>query len=331
MRSLALLCLLLPLNAAWAEGPPRAVPVEKGNFRFVPLGDQKDVPERYRLAPRAFTYELEPKKRMFNDTVTLSLLRFPSPVKSRTPENNVVHAEYYRPAGKGPFPAVIILDVTAGNQVLSRTIGKTFARNGVAGLFVQMAYYPPRRPAKGPGSKLRLMSPNLPHTIAAVTQTVLDLRVATAWLESRPEIDKNRLGITGTSLGSFVAALAGEMEPKLGRVGVLLGGGGFVDAYYDHPDGATVRTLYEALGGSKAKAKTMMAPIDPLTCAANLKKRKLLILAAKKDDIVPPKMAEWLWEASGKQKIVWYDTNHYGAILEIGDALKHLLAHFKDE
>ena len=43
-------------------------------------------------------------------------------------------------------------------------------------------------------------------------QTVLDLRWATAWMESRPEIDKARLGIMGTSLGSFVAALTAEMD-----------------------------------------------------------------------------------------------------------------------
>ena len=32
-----------------------------------------------------------------------------------------------------------------------------------------------------------------------------------------------------------MAALTGEMEPKLGRVAVLLGGGGFIDGYYDDP------------------------------------------------------------------------------------------------
>ena len=69
-------------------------------------------------------------------------------------------------------------------------------------------------------------------------QTVLDLRLATAWLESRPEIDAKRLGILGTSLGSFIAALTAEMEPKLGHVALLLSGGGFVDYWYDLPEAA---------------------------------------------------------------------------------------------
>lgn len=325
----ALLLVLWAFPTPAAAPPPRKAKgkLETGSFRFTPLGDQKDVPTRYRLSERIFTYELEDVRRLPVIDVTLSHLRYPSPFKSATPENNTVHAEYYRPAGKGPFPAVIVLDVTAGNQMLSRNMAAHFAQNGMAGLFVQMAYYGPRRPA---GSKLRLMSPDIPQTVEAVTQTVLDLRVAAAWLASRPEIDSKRLGILGTSLGSFMSALTGEMEPRLGRVAVLLGGGGFVDAYWDHPLIKPYRKVYESVGGSKTPFKKMFAPIDPLTCAANLKERKLLIVAASKDDIVPPQMAKWLWEASGKQKIVWYETNHYGAALFLADGLQHILDHFLD-
>src|SRR5262249_25679286 len=152
--------------------------------------------------------------------------------------------------GKGSYPGVIVLDITAGDQSLSRTFSTWLAQNRVAALFVQMAYYGPRRP---PGSKLRLLMPNIEHSLGAIRQTVLDLRAASAWLESRPEIDGRRIGIMGTSLGSFMASLAGEMEPRFGRVAVLLGGGGVVDAYYDHPKAAPYRNLYEAIGGSKEK------------------------------------------------------------------------------
>src|SRR6516162_6437434 len=155
--------------------------------------------------------------------------------------------------------------------------------------------------------------------------------MATAWLESRRELDARRLGIMGTSLGSFVAALTVEMEPKLGRVAVLLGGGGVVDAYYDHPKAAPYRKIYEALGGSKEKLAKLIAPADPLTCAANLKQHKLLILAGKRDEIVPPRMAEALWKASGQQKIVWYDCTHFGAIKYIVPAMGHVVKHFGAE
>jgi dienelactone hydrolase len=302
--------------------------VEKGTFHFTPIGEQTNVPERYRLSERTFDYQMSLKRDLPSSGVRVFRVQFPSPVTTAVPENNTVHAEYYLPTGKGPFPGVIVLDITAGNQSLSRHLSIFLAQKKIAALFVQMAYYGPRRP---PGSKLRLLMPNIDHSMSAIRQTVLDLRVSAAWLEARPEIDGKRLGIMGTSLGSFMAALTAEMEPRLERVAVLLGGGGVLDAYYDHPKAAPYRRVYEALGGTKEKLVQLIAPADPLTCAANLKQHKLLILAGKRDDIVPPKMAEALWKASGQQKIVWYDCSHYGAIVYIMSALDHIVKHFQME
>jgi dienelactone hydrolase len=320
MRLPVVLCLALLVAA-----PVRAGDAESGSFRCAPLGDQKDVPSRYRLEARTYDYHMGLKYDLPLSGVTVYRVRFPSAVKSPHPENNTVHAEYYRPRGAGPFPGVIVLDITGGDQSLSRHLSTFLAHRGIAALFVQMAYYGPRRP---PGSKLRLLSPDIRHTMAAVRQTVLDLRVAAAWLEARRELDPKRLGIMGTSLGSFMAALAAEMEPRLGRLAVLLGGGGLVDGYYDHPQAAPLRKVYEALGGSKAKLAKLIAPADPLTCAANLKARKVLILAGRRDEIVPPKMAEALWRDSGRQKLVWYDCTHYGAIVYLAAALDQVVAHF---
>jgi hypothetical protein len=53
---------------------------------------------------------------------------------------------------------------------------------------------------------------------------ITDVRQAVSYLLSRPEIDPARLGAAGYSLGSFVLALAGAVEPRL-RACVLVGGG----------------------------------------------------------------------------------------------------------
>jgi dienelactone hydrolase len=252
-------------------------------------------------------------------------LTFPSPVKSGSPQNNTVHADYYRPKGPGPFPCTIVLDIMGGNESISRLFASTLAQNGIGGLFVYMPYYGPRR---APGSKVRLVSPDINHSLDAIRQTVLDLRCATAWMAGRPEIDGKRLGIMGISLGSFMAALTAEMEPRLSRVAVLLGGGGFVDAYYDDPRAAPLRKMWEAIGGTKERVAKVLAPVDPLTCAANLKDRKVLMLAAKRDQIVPPRMAVALWEATGRQQIVWFDAGHYTAALHLVSGLQHVVRHF---
>jgi dienelactone hydrolase len=319
--SISLLCALGFLNTLPAEEI-----VEKGSFRFFPTDAQEQVPEPYQLGERTLDYEMSLKYRLASSKVTVYRLRYPTALESPHAENNTVHAEYYLPDGDGPFPATVVLDVTGGDQMLSRSMSTYLARKKIACLFVQMAYYGPRRP---PGSRLRLLTPDIEHSLRAVRQTVLDLRYASSWLASRKEVNAGQLGIVGTSLGSFLGSLTAEMEPRFRNVVVLLGGGGLVDAYYDHPKAKDLRQLYEALGGTKETLAKIISPVDPLTYANNLRGRRLLIMAGKRDTIVPPQMAQRLWEASGKQQLLWFDCDHYEAVLYLPRALelieKHLI------
>ena len=313
-----------PIGARAADSPV----VEKGVVQFRPQGSQDNIPERYRLGEHSFPYEMRLKRVLPISGVQIFEVRFPSPVTSPHSENNTVYAEYYRPQGDGPFPCTIVLDITGGDQSLSRFISTILSRQGIGCLFVQMAYYGPRRP---PQSNVRLLSFDVGRTMQAVRQTVLDLRRATAWMESRSEIDAKRIGILGTSLGSLMAALTAEMEPKLGRVVILLGGGGLVEAYYDNPQGASYRKLWERLGGTKEKLAAFIAPVDPLTCAVNLKGRQVLFIAGKRDEIVPPSATERLWKAAGEPKIVWYDCTHYGAAYYIVPAMEQVVKHLRPQ
>lgn len=301
--------------------------VETGTVHFKPVDDQANVPKMYQLQAHTFDYRMSLRKKMPTIDVNVYDVQFPSPIKSPHKENNIVHARYYRPNNqKQPMPGIVVLHITGGDQTLSRMFSTYFAQKKIPALFMQMAYYGPRRP---PNSGIKLLSAkNIPRTLNGIRQTVLDIRRASAWLESRPEIDKKRLGLMGTSLGSIIGALASEMEPRFRRTAMLLGGGGLIDAYYDHPRAEQYRKLWETFGGSKAVLKKMVAPYDPITKAANLKGRNLLMLAGKQDQVVPPIMARAMWEASGKQKIIWYDCGHFTSVLYLMSALKEIVNHF---
>ena len=303
-----------------------ALEKEAGTLVYRPAGKQSELPERYRLDKQAIDWQLLPKRDLPISGVEIYTLTFPSPVKTPHEANNTVWAEYFRPKGAGPFPGVLVLDILGGDQELSRTISRQLAQNGIAALFVQMAYYGPRRVPDGP----RLLSPNIEQTMAGIRQTVLDCRCAAAWLEARKEVDPKRLGILGTSLGSFMSALTAAMEPRLGRVVLLLGGGGLVDAFFEHPKAKPYIGFAQMLGLSKDRLRTLVAPADPITYADSLKKRKLLLIAASRDDIVPPIASTMLWEATGKPKIIWLDATHVGAALYIFDVIVPIVAHFKD-
>lgn len=309
--------------AGW---PTLAAEPEKGRFTFTPIKDDVAVPERYRLKTTELTYELKFGRDLPISGIETWSLQFPSPVASPHVENNTVYGEYFRPKGKGPFPAVLVLDILDGSQTVSRGIANILAQNGIAGLIIYMPYYGPRRP---PASNLRMISPDVNRTLEAIRQSVLDNRCAIAWLAARPEIDAKRMGIHGTSLGSFIGAVTAASEPRLERVSLLLGGGGLVDAYADDPRAKPLFMALSILGGNPEMVKKVVAPVDPLTYADQLKKKDLLMIAASRDDVVPPKAATTLWEATGKQKIVWLNATHVGAALYLFNATEHIIKHFK--
>ena len=299
---------------------------EKGTFQVGAKPESEKTPEIYHLKKAILNYILNPKPQLPFPNVDVFILTSPSLTTTPFPENNMVYAEYYVPRNLKTFPATVVLDITGGDQSLSRTISSYLASRGIGCLFVQMAYYGPRRP---PDSKVRLLSPDIKHTIKAIQQTVLDIRTAVAWLEQRNDVDKTRIGITGTSLGSMIGALSAEMEPSVSKVVVLLGGGGLIEGYYDHPQALIVRKAFELFGGTKKQLVDLLAPVDPLTHAENLKSKQLLQIAGRNDVIVPPVMAQALWEKSGKQQIQWYDCGHYTAAFYFFDALNLIAQHLK--
>ena len=96
----------------------------------------------------------------------------------------------------------------------------------------------------------------------------------------------------------------------------------------ENPKALLLRTIWEVLGGTKEQIAAVIAPVDPLTRADLLRDRKLLIFAAKYDEIVPPQMAVNLWNATGKQQIIWVPAGHYTAALYLVPGLQTVVEHF---
>lgn len=289
--------------------PATAADPERGTLRVPADAPTAPVVERYRMAEYSGQYTLALRHDLKHSGVAVYDLTFPSPVTSNVAENNTVYAEYFVPKTQAKCPAVVVLDIMQGNQLVARGEAMWLAQNGVAAMVVLLPHYNQRR---APGSRTRLVSPDLVRTLDGIRQAVLDCRCACAWLAARPEVDADRLGMVGTSLGSFLTALTSANEPRIKNVCMVLGGGGLVDAYYEHPKAKPVTEWIDRFGGKKL-VKNLIAPVDPITYAPQLKGKNLLMIAAKGDEIVPPRAAVQLWEATGKQRIVWLDAGHITA------------------
>lgn len=284
--------------------------VERGEAAFRPTPAEAGVPELFRLPAAGFGYELEPIRD--SESYTVARVRFPSPIVTADAANNTVHAEYFRPKGGGRRPGVVVLHILGADFALSRYFAARLAEKGVAALFVKLPYYGERRPA---GADRRFLSNDVGRSTLSMRQGVCDVRRASAWLASRPEVDPARRGVTGISLGGITSALAAAIDPELDRAALILAGGGLDEILWtmQEPGADRWRREWAESGRTRADLKALTTPFDPLTYAGRLVGKHVLMMAGNVDDVIPPSAARALWEASGRPPIRWFDCGHYSA------------------
>ncbi|MCP4192964.1 MAG: alpha/beta hydrolase family protein [Planctomycetaceae bacterium] len=299
-----------------------------GKVRFVPSENEANIAPIFQLEQHTFEYELVVRKKTWFQLIPEQIVRFPSPQVTPFECNNTVHCEYFVPRGKKAAPGVIVLHILGGDFELSRTICRTLALNGIGALFLKMPYYGPRRPA---GIDVRMISADLTQTQAGMQQAVLDVRRATAWLASRPEINPERLGITGISLGGIVAALAASAEPRLSKACLVLAGGDLAKMIRESDELGDIRKQWKAKSIDEKNAVAQLRTVDPLTYAKELKQRQLLMFNARKDKVIPPACSQALWEAAGKPEIEWWNAGHYSAAWYLPRGLARMLEFFRTD
>jgi dienelactone hydrolase len=308
---------------------PVAAPVTEGDVTFVPTARETDVAELFRMTKA--TYHFEMQELRVTPNYKVSAVRFPSPIVTEDVSNNTVHAEYFQPIGESKRPAVIMLHILGADFALSRYFCARLAERGVASLFIKLPYYGERRP---PGSKeKRFLSTDIPRSVASMRQGVQDVRRGASWLASRPEIDANRLGVAGISLGGIVSSIAAANDPTLNKAAFLLAGGNLHDVLWtmDEPEADKYRKMWLDSGRTYDDLKRLVAPLDPITYAHHLKGKKLMMMAGNVDEVVPPSATKALWEAAGKPPITWFDCGHYSAAGYLLPAIREAVDFFVRE
>ncbi len=142
-----------------------------------------------------------------------------------------VFAYYGRPAeGNGPFPAMVL--VHGGGGKAFSAWAEHWAKRGYCAIAMDLSGNGPagRLPDGGPnqddGTKFREFTDAdakdmwTYHAVAAVLR-------AHSLLTSRPEVDSNRIGVTGISWGGYLACIVAGIDDRL-KVAVPVYGCGFL-------------------------------------------------------------------------------------------------------
>jgi dienelactone hydrolase len=144
-----------------------------------------------------------------------------------------LHARLYRPAGRGPFPAILInhgsgrtaeeLKQLGPYEQQAETLGPVFARHGYLCLFLFRRGVGPS--AEAGANAVDLMNAEfVAHGQASRNQLQLqllegreqrDAAAALAYLRGRPDVDSNRLALVGHSFGGSLTLLLAEHDSHL--------------------------------------------------------------------------------------------------------------------
>ncbi len=235
-------------------------------------------------------------------------LSFPSAMRTPYPENNTVHALYFRagsrktgstkqdPAyGRSPGPASgtrrrvgdrprAVLVLPQWNAGPDGHVGlcRLLNRFGMSALRLTLPYHDARRPPELSRADY-IVSANIGRTVQACRQAVMDARRAVHWLAHQ---GYEHIGILGTSLGSCLSLLTAAHEPRI-RVQAL----NHISPYFADVVWRGLSTTHVRRGLEGAidldRLRQMWLPISPHIYLDRVRDRKTLLIYAKYDLTFP--------------------------------------------
>ncbi len=130
-------------------------------------------------------------------------------------------------------------------------------------------------------------------------QTAVDWMRTVDYIIGRPEVDAERIGFAGFSLGGMRGAAFVGLDARVkASVFAICGAAGSVRAQVKGDDA-------DAIAAS-------LAITDPLHFAPLIAPRAALVLAGRQDDYVPPESTQAFFDALGDPKAIqWLDCGHF--------------------
>ena len=152
-------------------------------------------------------------------------------------------------------------------------------------------------------------------------ESVRDNMRAIDWIETRPELDAENIGIFGISMGAIKGALLAPLEPRV-RAAILglVGGDLPYILTYTTESGlakrreAILRDEHLTLPELHEKLRQCIS-CDPNAFAAFVDPEKVLLVLGAFDSVVPSKKGLELRKKMGKPETIVVPTGHYTSIL----------------
>ena len=198
-----------------------------------------------------------------------------------------------------PYPAVILVHGSGGHKDTSyiSLASAQLCRQGYATLSIDTQYHGGRARV---GRSGEIHMPDSYAMRDAWVQSVIDVRRAVDYLQSRPDIAGNKIGYLGFSQGAMLGSVVVGVEARIGAFCLAVPGGGFVDIV-KHIDQYPVLKAHwpiQTTPDMMTRIEDIANITDPIHYIGRIGPRALLIIVAKYDEIIPPEASAALIQAA---------------------------------
>ena len=239
-------------------------------------------------------------------------------------EGRTMLAEYFLPKerkNQPKTPAIVILPIMGGKTYpLEEMFASSFAKHGYACVI-------PHRP------NIKDEIKNLEDIDPLLRQSSYDVSRAIDWLETQPNIDSQKIGLFGISLGAIRGTLVMAMDQRI-RAGVLGLGGGDLPYILTHSSEKRLMAARDKilernhLDLKEAEARLRESiTYDPINLAPSVDPARVMMVIAAWDTVIPPKTSWELRRKLGNPEAIELWSGHYSSVIHI-PYLRQASCHF---
>lgn len=235
--------------------------------------------------------------------------------------NRWIEIDYYRPNATDRTPVIMVLPMLGGGYDLERHFAGYFAARGYAAAIV-------RRDRRQKQMKIEELD-------ALMRQMVLDHRQVVDWFEAQPELDTARLGVFGVSMGGIKGALLVALEPRIQAAALGLTGGDLPFILTRTTEAGLVRRREQEMKDRNITLEECERQLreiiqcDPMLYAPFVDPRKVMLVLARNDTVVPIEKGVELKEKMGNPETIFIPGGHYTAVLAIPYIKSRSMAFFE--
>jgi len=217
-----------------------------------------------------------------------------------------IHFRREPPDAKGPFAGIVFGHWGPGNRTQFLPEAALYAEAGAVSVLIDYPWVRPEPWRRNQGRGMKEAEKDRDSWIHAV----VDLRRAFDLLESRPEVDRARLGYVGHSYGAQWGAILAAVDKRM-KAAVLVGGVPDMESILmgDDPD---LRAMREAYSKEEMEAYLRInRPFDAIRYIGSAAPIPLLFQFARHElSFGEADMNRYYAAASQPKEIRWYATGH---------------------